>query len=92
MARVGADIEALEDFRAHLIRFNQDLAETFAGMRAHWLELGDVWTDDMYRRFGAALDEVMPGIDRYLAATEGHEAHLAGLIERLRDAYDFGMG
>jgi len=83
MAGVINDIEALAEFRAHLMRFNHDLAENFATMQAHWRELGEVWRDDMYRLFGEALEEVTPGIATYLSATEGHEAHLAALIERL---------
>jgi hypothetical protein len=83
MAGVVNDIEALAEFRAHLMRFNHDLAENFATIQAHWRELGEIWRDDMYRLFGEALDEVMPGIATYLSATEGHEAHLAALIERL---------
>ena len=79
------DIDALAQFRAHLIEFNRELAESFARMRGHWHELGHVWSDDMYRRFGDALAEVTPGVDRYLASTEGHEAYLAGLIESLRE-------
>jgi len=47
------------------------------------VSLGEIWRDDMYRLFGEALDEVTPGIATYLSATEGHEAHLAALIERL---------
>jgi hypothetical protein len=77
------DIEALAQFRAHLIEFNRELAESLARMRGHWHELGHVWRDDMYQRFGDALAEVTPGVDRYVAATEGHEAYLAGLIESL---------
>jgi hypothetical protein len=77
------DIDALAQFRAHLIEFNRDLAESFGRMRGHWHELGGVWRDDMYQRFGDALAEVTPGVDRYLAATEDHEAYLAGLIESL---------
>ena len=82
MSGVINDVEALTEFRAHLVQFNQDLAENFATIRGHWRELGEVWRDDMYRLFGEALDEVLPGITAYLAATEGHEAHLAALIER----------
>lgn len=82
---VSADIEALETFRAHLISFNQNLAESFAHMRSHWHGLAEVWHDDMYRRLGDALGEVVPGVDRYLNATEHHEAYLIELIQRLRD-------
>lgn len=85
-----ADIDALAEFRAHLIEFNQELAENFARMRGHWRELGNVWRDDMYIRFGEALDEVTPGVDRYLAVTDGHEAHLAELIEALRAVREVG--
>lgn len=85
-----SDIDALARFRAHLIEFNRELAESFARMRGHWHELGHVWRDDMYDSFGRALSEVTPGIDRYLAATEGHEAHLAALIERLRAVREVG--
>jgi hypothetical protein len=92
MAGVVNDIEALAEFRAHLMRFNQELAENFATIQTHWRELGEVWRDDMYRLFGEALEEVTPGIEQYLSATEGHEAHLAMLIERLRDYLETGPG
>jgi hypothetical protein len=92
MSGVINDIDALAEFRAHLVQFNRDLTENFATIRGHWRELGDVWRDDMYRRFGEALDEVTPGLTAYLAATEDHEAHLAALIERLRDYLETGLG
>lgn len=91
MTGVVNDIEALTEFRAHLIRFNQDLAENFATIQGYWRELGEVWRDDMYRLFGEALEEVTPGIAHYLAATEGHEAHLAALIEQLRGYLETGL-
>ena len=92
MPGVVNDIEALAEFRANLMQFNHDLAENFATIQRHWRELGEVWRDDMYRLFGEALDEVTPGITLYLAATEGHEAHLAALIERLRSYLETGLG
>jgi hypothetical protein len=92
MAGVINDIEALQEFRAHLVRFNLDLAESFAAIRGHWRELGDVWRDDMYLLFGEALEEVTPGIELYLTATEGHEMHLAALIEQLRGYLETGYG
>ena len=61
MAGVVNDIEALAEFRAHLMRFDHDLAENFATIQGHWRELGEIWRDDMYRLFGEALDEVTPG-------------------------------
>jgi hypothetical protein len=92
MTGVINDIEALQEFRAHLIQFNSDLADSFATIRGHWRELGDVWRDDMYQLFGEALEEVTPGIELYLSATEGHEAHLAALIEQLRGYLEAGYG
>ena len=92
MAGVINDIEALAEFRAHLMQFNRELAENFATIRGHWRELGEVWRDDMYRQFGEALEEVHPGITHYLAATDGHEAHLAALIEQLRGYLETGPG
>jgi hypothetical protein len=92
MAGVVNDMEELAEFRAHLMRFNRDLAESFAGIQAHWRELGDVWRDDMYRLFGEALAEVTPGIDSYLSATEAHEVHLALLVEQLRAYLETGLG
>ena len=92
MSGVVNDIEALAEFRSHLMRFNHDLAENFATIQGHWRELGEVWRDDMYRLFGEALEEVLPGITAYLAATEGHEAHLAALIERLGGYLETGGG
>ena len=91
MSGVVNDIDALAEFRAHLMQFNRDLAQNFATMRGHWRELGEVWRDDMYTQFGEALDEVTPGITAYLAATEAHEAHLAALIERLRGYLETGI-
>jgi hypothetical protein len=87
-----SDIEALADFRSHLAEFNRDLSESFKAMRTHWRELGEVWRDDMYRRFGEALEEVTPGVDTYLAATEGHEAYLLALVERLRAVRELSAG
>ena len=55
MAGVVNDIEALTEFRAHLLQFNKDLAESFSSIQGHWRELGEVWRDDMYRMFGEAL-------------------------------------
>jgi hypothetical protein len=92
MSGVINDIDALTEFRAHLMQFNRDLSENFATIRGHWRELGEVWRDDMYRQFGEALDEVTPGITTYLSATEGHEAHLAILIDRLRGYLEAGLG
>jgi hypothetical protein len=86
------DIEALDAFRSRLIQFNRELGESFAAMRGRWRDLGDIWRDDMYRRFGDALEEVTPGIDRYLAATDGHEAYLRSLIERLRAVRELSGG
>ena len=91
MSGVINDIEALAEFRASLMRFNGELAESFASIRTHWRDLGEVWRDDMYQRFGEALEEVLPGIEAYLRATEEHEAHLALLIERLQAYLDVGM-
>ncbi len=88
MSKVASDLESLIEFRSHLIRFNRTLAEEFSAMRGHWQSLGDVWTDAKYHQFGAALEEVARGIDRYLAATEGHEAHLLRLIEIMRSYLD----
>jgi hypothetical protein len=92
MAGVINDADALTEFRAHLLQFNKELAEGFATIRGHWRELGEVWRDDMYVQFGEALEEVTRGIELYLSATEGHEAHLAALIEQLRGYIDAGYG
>jgi len=87
-----SDIEALADFRSHLNEFNRNLAESFATMRIHWRDLAEIWRDDMYRRFGDALEEVTPGVEKYLAATDGHEAYLLALVERLRAVRELSAG
>lgn len=87
-----SDIEALAAFRSHLIEFNKDLAESFALIRTHWRELGEIWRDDMYRRFGEALEEVTPGVEKYLEATQGHETYLITLVERLRSVRELSAG
>ena len=91
MAGVINDIEALAEFRAHLMRFNRDLAENFATIQGHWRELGEIWRDDMYRLFGEALDEVTlisipasdEGIQRTLAASK-----VGRVLSRLKGADD----
>ena len=50
--------------------------------------LHDMWNDDMYDRLGTAIAEVTPGIKKYLAATEQHEAYLRRTIERLGPSRD----
>lgn len=87
--RADADLESMIAFREHLLRFNRLLAEEFASMTAHWRSLGDVWTDAKYHEFGQALEEAAQGVNRYLTATEGHEAHLQGLIARLREYLEY---
>jgi hypothetical protein len=81
-------IAALAEFRARLIKFNRELAEDFSTMERRWRDLHDIWDDDMYDRFGTALAEVTPGIKRYLAATEKHEAYLRSLVARLEAVTD----
>lgn len=87
-----SDIEALADFRSHLSEFNKNLTESFTTMRTHWRDLGEIWRDDMYRRFGDALEEVTPGVEKYLASTEGHETYLLALLERLRAVRELSAG
>ncbi len=89
MSRVDSDLESLTQFREHLIRFNRTLQEELSSMQAHWRSLGEVWTDAKYHEFGQALEEAVQSINRYLAATEGHEAHLLGLMERLREYLEY---
>lgn len=93
MAEINiSDIDALADFRSHLTEFNKSLAESFATMRTHWRDLGEIWRDDMYRRFGEALEEVTPGVEKYLDATNGHETYLLALVERLRAVRELSAG
>ncbi|MCC6236803.1 MAG: hypothetical protein IT299_04425 [Dehalococcoidia bacterium] len=83
--RVGVgSVQALIDFRNHLIRFDDTLEAEYRGMVADWRNLGGTWTDQKYAEFGTALEEVGKGIERYLAVTDDHESHLLRLIERLR--------
>lgn len=86
------DLDRAIEFREHLIRFNRLLAEEFASMQAHWRDLGGVWTDVKYHEFGEALEEAARGVNRYLAATEGHETHLLGLIEIIKEYLSYRGG
>lgn len=88
MSDVRTNLEAMIAFREHLSRFNRLLAEEFASMESHWRALGDVWMDAKYHEFGQALEEAARGVNHYLAATEGHETHLLGLIEILKEYAD----
>lgn len=88
-SEVRSNLESLTNFRNDLIRFNRLIAEEFSLMQAKWRSLGEVWTDVKYHEFGQALEEATQSINRYLAATEGHEAHLLGLMERLREYLEY---
>jgi hypothetical protein len=90
--RIGADVDALDEFRAHLMTFNRELGDGLASIRRHWSSLGSAWDDDMYRRLGDALSDVTPGIDRYLTEAGHHEDYLRELIARLRAALDLHGG
>lgn len=85
---VNADLQALIDFRAHLIAFNHTLADEFSSMRSHYNNLGDVWRDAKYTEFGQALEDVSRGIECYLTVTGDQEGHLLRLIEALRAYLD----
>jgi hypothetical protein len=74
-------LQALIDFRSHLMRFNRDLADEYRAMVADFRSVP--WDDDKRRHFGDALDEVGKGIERYLSVADEHEHHLLKLIERL---------
>ena len=84
MSNVRADVEAMERFLGHLRNFDRELSDDFHAIYGHLRELGDAWSDGKYREFRDDLEEVATGVERYLAAAEGHEAHLIQLIERLK--------
>ena len=86
MSKVSSDLESLVHFREHLRTFNQTLQNDFSGMRTHWQQLGDTWSDAKYMEYGEHLETISKGIDRYLAVTEEHESHLLRLIQTL-EAY-----
>ncbi len=81
MSKIDTDLERMQGFLDHLRRFDQLLDDEFRSMIGHWRDLGGVWTDNKYHEFGRDLEEVAHGVERYLAATDGHENHLARLIE-----------
>ncbi|MBP8293519.1 MAG: hypothetical protein KAX65_12160 [Caldilineaceae bacterium] len=82
MSGVNTDLAQMQAFLDHLCRFDQLLDEEFRSMIGHWRELGGVWTDAKYHEFGRDLEEVSHGVERYLAAADGHEGHLVRLIEK----------
>ena len=77
-------LDALIDFRNHLVQFNEELQDAYKYMHGHVEAIRDDWDDPQYDRFREAFDEVAEGIQRYLAVTDEHEDHLAELIERIR--------
>ena len=83
MSRINTDVEKMQSFLDHLRRFDQLLDDEFRSMIGHWRDLGGAWTDVKYDQFGHDLEEVARGVERYLAAADGHEDHLTRLIERL---------
>ncbi len=83
MGGAQTDLQAMVDFRGHLMQFNKTLDDEYRSMVGAWKSLGDVWKDEKYREFGDALEEVGRGIDRYLASTQDHERHLLRLIEAI---------
>lgn len=88
MSASKTDVEQMERFLDHLRRFDQLLDDEFRSMIGHWRDLGGVWIDVKYDEFGRDLEEVAHGVEHYLAAADGHEDHLARLIQRLHDYLD----
>jgi hypothetical protein len=86
--RVQIDLDALIDFRNHLLAFNETLRDEYSRMKNHWLSMADYWHDAKYDEFGEALEDVNRGIERYLEITPDHETHLYNLIERVRAVLD----
>lgn len=86
--RVQVDLDALIDFRNHLLSFNETLRDEYSRMKNHWLSMADYWNDAKYDEFGAALEDINRGVERYLEITPDHETHLYNLIERLRAVLD----
>ena len=82
---VDVNVEKLIAFRSHLVRFNDTLHSEFKDMRSHFKNLGDTWHDAQYDKFEKDLDDVSRGIEHYLQAADGHEDHLARLIQKLDD-------
>lgn len=77
------DLDALIRFREHLLHFNATLKDEFSSMRSHWHETRQIWNDEKSHAFERELDELWPGIRRYLEATNDHEDYLRLLVERL---------
>lgn len=88
MTTVRNDLDSLASFRSHLLDFNRTLDEQFRSMFSHWQAMGEVWSDETYRQFGDALEEVASGVRRYLQMTEPHDAYLVGRIEALRQYFN----
>ncbi len=86
--KVQVDLDALIEFRAHLVTFNQLLSDEYRRMKNHWYNMNEVWSDAKYDEFGEALEDIAKGIDRYLQITPDHEQHLYNLIERIRAVLD----
>ena len=87
MTNVNVDVEKLQDFQSHLLKFNRTLSEEYGSMVSHWRSMQDYWNDPMYHKFGEALQEVARGIEAYLAKTTEHEAFLFG---RIKAAIEYG--
>ncbi len=83
-----SDLEALREFRSHLVTFNNQVADSFAGMRTHSHGIRESWDDAKYQQFIEAFEEVSRGIERYLSVTDDHERYLAELIERIQWVLD----
>ncbi len=78
------DLDDLMQFRDHLVSFNHTLKEEFSRMRSHWNSVREIWNDEKARQFEQELDELWPGIKRYLENTDGHEHYLRQLIDLLQ--------
>ena len=64
------------------------MRDEYSRMKNHWLSMADYWNDAKYEEFGAALEDINRGIERYLEITPDHETHLYNLIERVRAVLD----
>ncbi len=76
MPQAIVDPEQLRRFARNLERFNNDLEERAAGLRAQLAELGKTWRDQEQRKFTEEFEQHMKIMGRFVEMAHEHIPYL----------------
>lgn len=85
MSQAIVDPIELRRFAQNLKKFNQELEERLASLRAQLNGLGATWRDQEHKKFVDDFDQHMKVIGKYIEATNEHAPFLLRKAERIEE-------